>query len=102
VHGKGRVAGFRGHAGSGNDGESGPAKEREHEGIRVRVKGNHLDADVTVLATGDVSIPELGRTIQAKVGTAAERMLGMTVGTINYHVAGIQPAATASTIRNCS
>ena len=61
------------------------------------MRGNTLDADVVVLAASDVNIPELGRSIQAKISTAAERMLGMKAGAINVHVAGIQPATHDST-----
>jgi uncharacterized alkaline shock family protein YloU len=95
VQGKGRVAGFFPHGGSGNTDQSMPVKERERGGIRVRVQGNQIDVDVNVLATSDVNIPDLARSIQAKIRTA-ERMLGMTFGAINVHVAGIRPVTTTS------
>ena len=97
VLGKSKVAAFFPHTGTDDANESARVKEREHGGIKVRVRGNSLDADVIVLAASDVNIPELGRSIQSNISTAAERMLGMTVGAINVHVAGIESTANELT-----
>jgi uncharacterized alkaline shock family protein YloU len=61
----------------------------ETAGIRVRLRGDELDADVAIVVEPGSAIVELSRAIQQKVGAAAGRMLGMTVTGVNVYVADI-------------
>jgi uncharacterized alkaline shock family protein YloU len=61
----------------------------EAGGVRVRVVGDRIDADVSIVVARDANILDLGRAIQRRVGVAAGRMLGMTVAEVNVFVAGI-------------
>jgi len=67
----------------------------EDGGVRVRLAGDKIDVDVSVVIQPDVNIVELSRAIRRKVGVAAGRMLGMTVTDVNVYVAGIEPAPAA-------
>jgi uncharacterized alkaline shock family protein YloU len=61
----------------------------EAGGVRVRVAGERIEADVSIAVARGANILELGRAIQRRVGVAAGRMLGMTVAEVNVFVAGI-------------
>ena len=61
----------------------------ETAGLRVRIDGDRLDADVAIVVEPGQSIVELSRAIQQKVGAAAGRMLGMTVTDVNVFVADV-------------
>ena len=65
----------------------------ETAGIRLRLRGDRLDADVAVVIEPGVGLVDLSRAIQQKVGAAAGRMLGMTVTDVNVYVADIAVAA---------
>ena len=64
-------------------------KSYEAGGIGVRVAGDRIDADVSIVVRRGANILELSRTIQRRVGVAAGRMLGMTVTEVNVYVADI-------------
>lgn len=61
----------------------------EGGGIRVRIDGDRIDADVSIIIVPDINILELSRDIQRQVGIAVGRMLGMTVNQVNVYVAGV-------------
>jgi uncharacterized alkaline shock family protein YloU len=61
----------------------------EAPGLRVRLRGDRLDADVAIVVEPETGIVELSRAIQEKVGAAAGRMLGMTVTGVNVYVADV-------------
>jgi uncharacterized alkaline shock family protein YloU len=63
----------------------------EDGGVRVRLRGDQIDVDVSIVILPDANIVELSRAIRRKVGIAAGRMLGMTVTDVNIYVAGIDP-----------
>lgn len=72
-----------------------PGSVYERGGIRVRVDGDRLEADVSIRVGAGVSVLEVGRLIQRNVAVAASRMLGMTVSEVNVHVAEIEPAGAS-------
>ncbi len=84
----------RGGHGSSADQDT-TASTFEASGIRVRVHGSLIDADVTIVIVPDVNILELSRNIQRQVGVAVGRMLGMTVNEVNVYVAGVAAAPEA-------
>ena len=62
--------------------------------VRVTVAGDQIDADISLAVRHGTNISELASTIQRQVGTAAGRMLGMTVRTVNIYIDDIvDPAA---------
>ena len=61
----------------------------EAGGVRVRVAGDQIDADVSIVIEPDADIRALSEAIQRKVGIAAGRMLGMTVTDVNIYVADV-------------
>ena len=65
-------------------------KTVESGGVRVRVRGEWIDADVSIVVAGDVNILELSRLVQRNIGVAVARMLGMTVAEVNVFVAAIE------------
>jgi len=65
------------------------AKSYEAGGIAVRVAGDQIDADVSIVVRRGANILELSRAIQRRVGVAAGRMLGLTVTEVNVFVADI-------------
>ena len=67
----------------------------EGGGIRVRIDGDRIDADVSIVIACDLNILDLSRTIQRQVGIAVGRMLGMTVNEVNVYVASVSPAKDA-------
>jgi uncharacterized alkaline shock family protein YloU len=69
-------------------------KTYEHGGVRVRIAGDRIDADLSIVIARGANVVELGRLIQQRVGEAAGRMLGMTVNEVNVHVAGIGDGET--------
>ena len=71
--------------------EAGPrsAKTYEAGGVTVRVAGDRIDADVSIVVHRGANVSELGRAIQRRVGLAAGRMLGMTVTEVNVYVTDI-------------
>ncbi len=79
----------RGGHGSTGD-QSVPISSFEDGGIRVRVNGDRIDADVSIVIVPDVNILDLSRDIQRQVGIAVGRMLGMTVNEVNVYVAGVK------------
>ncbi|CAA9540896.1 MAG: hypothetical protein AVDCRST_MAG49-853 [uncultured Thermomicrobiales bacterium] len=64
----------------------------EEGGVRVRLAGDQIDVDVSIVIQPDANIVELSRAIRREVGAAAGRMLGMTVTDVNVYVASIEPA----------
>lgn len=78
-----------------------PRKTRqpqEHEGksyddgkVRVGVRGDRIDADIAVSVRHGTNIARLSNTIQAQVGRAVERMLGMTASSVNIYIDAIVP-----------
>ncbi len=64
----------------------------EEGGVRVRLAGDQIDVDVSIVIQPDANIVELSQAIRRKVGAAAGRMLGMTVTDVNVYVASIEPA----------
>jgi uncharacterized alkaline shock family protein YloU len=71
------------------DGEQAP-RVFERGGVRVTVRGSQLDADIAIDVKQGTNVRELGRAIQRRVGVAAQRMLGLSVGEVNVHVADIE------------
>lgn len=67
----------------------------EDRGVRVRVEGDRIDADVSIVVEGEASIPSLSRRLRREVGVAVGRMLGMTVGEVNVFVANIDDSPDA-------
>jgi uncharacterized alkaline shock family protein YloU len=78
------------HAGASESG----ATAYESAGIRVRLRGDRLDADVAIVVESGASVVDASRAIQQKVGAAVGRMLGMAVTGVNVYVADVAaPAA---------
>lgn len=75
-----------GHGSTADD--RAPVSSFEGGGIRVRVNGDRIDADVSIVIAPDVNILDLSRDIQRQVGIAVGRMLGMIVNEVNVYVAG--------------
>ena len=69
------------------------ARAYESAGIRVRLEGDRLDADVGIVIAPGAGVLDLSRAIQQKVGAAAGRMLGLTVTGVNVYVADVTAAS---------
>ncbi len=81
------------HAPSSERRSDATAGSYEDGGVRVRVTGDQIEAEVSIVVRRGVNILELSRAIQRGVGVTAGRMLGMTVAEVNVYVAGIEGEA---------
>lgn len=59
------------------------------EGVRIRVEGDQVFADLFVVLDHDVNVRKVSRTIQNDVSRAILEMVGMEVGKINVHIEDI-------------
>ena len=58
-------------------------------GVRIRVEGDQVSADLYVILDHDINVREVSRTIQHDVSRAISEMVGMEVGRINVHIEDI-------------
>jgi len=56
------------------------------EGVRIRVEGDKVFADLYVILEYDVNARDVSRNIQYEVSRAISEMVGMEVGRINVHI----------------
>jgi uncharacterized alkaline shock family protein YloU len=70
----------------------------EHEGktyddgkVRVAVHGDRIESDIAVAIRQGVNVTKMTAAIQAQVGRAVERMLGMTASSVNIYIDSIVP-----------
>jgi len=61
----------------------------EAGGVRVRLRGNDIEADVSVKLRPGASVAIVSRTLRRDVGVAVNQMLGLSVTVVNVFVAGI-------------
>jgi uncharacterized alkaline shock family protein YloU len=59
------------------------------EGVRIRIEGDHVFADLYVILDHDVNVREVSRNIQYEVSRAISEMVGMEVGRVNVHIEDI-------------
>lgn len=60
-----------------------------HQGVRIRVEENMVDADIFVILNAGHNIRKVSRDIQREVARSIIKMVGMEVGTINVHIEDI-------------
>ncbi len=62
-----------------------------HRGARVQLRedGTTLDIDLFLVLLAGNSAPEVGREVQRRVADAVERMLGLSVGSIDVHISEV-------------
>lgn len=65
-------------------------KTYQRGGVKVRIDGDTIAADITITIQTGAKVPVIGTTVQTRVATAVERMLGMRVTDINVHVVDIE------------
>lgn len=75
-------------------GDEARGKSVESGGVRVRIYGEWIDVDVSIVVTADANIMELSRLVQRTIGVAFGRMLDMTVAEVNVYVADIATSTT--------
>lgn len=59
------------------------------EGVRIRIEGDQVFADIYVILDHDVNVREVSRNIQNDISRAISEMVGMEVGRINVHIEDI-------------
>lgn len=59
------------------------------EGVRIRIEGDRVFADLYVILDHDVNVREVSRNIQYEVSRAISEMVGMEVGRVNVHIEDI-------------
>ncbi len=67
------------------------------EGVRIRVEGDLVFADLYVILDNDINVREVSRNIQNDVSRAISEMVGMEVGRINVHIEDIYYPAEMET-----
>jgi uncharacterized alkaline shock family protein YloU len=60
------------------------------EGVRIRIEGDRVYADLHVILDHDVNVREISRIIQNEVSRSISEMVGMEVGRVNVHIEDIQ------------
>ncbi|HXF86261.1 MAG TPA: Asp23/Gls24 family envelope stress response protein [Anaerolineales bacterium] len=60
-----------------------------HDGVRIEVEDNLVNADLYLILKQDVNIREVSRNVQQQVARALHEMIGMDVGSINIHIEDI-------------
>ena len=64
-------------------------KRKIHDGVRIEVEDNIVNAEIYVILDPDVNIREVGRNIQEQVARAIHEMIGMEIGQIEIHIEDI-------------
>jgi uncharacterized alkaline shock family protein YloU len=57
--------------------------------VRVAVRGDRIETDIAVAIRHGTNVAKLTGNIQAQVGQAVERMLGMTASSVNIYIDAI-------------
>ena len=60
-----------------------------HDGVRIEVEDNLIDADLYIILKPDVNIREVSRNVQRQVARAIQEMIGMEIGSIDIHIENI-------------
>lgn len=60
--------------------------DKDNEGVRLKVKGDTVTADLYIVIERDLSIKEVSHKVQNQVARAITEMVGMKVGNVNIHV----------------
>ena len=64
-------------------------KKNLAKGVRVKIKKNKMEVELSVLMAYGYTIPEMGKSIQEGVKNAIESMTGLEVASVNVNVGGI-------------
>ena len=64
-------------------------KRGVHDGVRIEVDDNVVDASLYLVLKQNVNIREVSRNVQAQVARAIQEMIGMEVGGIDIHIEDI-------------
>lgn len=65
-------------------------KDNLTKGIVVKQEDDMLDIDLYIIVSYGTKISEVSRNVQAKVKTALNQMIGLTVDSINIYVQGVR------------
>lgn len=69
---------------------SGPkSKKNISKGVKVKIQDNNAICDVSLSVNFGENIKEVATKVQQNVKRSIESMLGLTVGTVNVHVIGV-------------
>lgn len=60
-----------------------------HDGVRIEVEDNVVNASLYLVLKQDVNIREVSRNVQAQVARAIQEMIGMEIGGIDIHIEDI-------------
>lgn len=60
-----------------------------HDGVRIEVEDNVVNASLYLVLKKDVNIREVSRNVQAQVARAIQEMIGMDIGSIDIHIEDI-------------
>ena len=64
-------------------------RKTAYKGVRVSVENGRADIELHVVVAFGHKIPELAQRIQTRVKSDVERIVGLTVNTVNVHIQGI-------------
>lgn len=65
------------------------ARKTAYRGVRLTIEDGRAEIELYVVVTFGYKIPELAQRIQSRVKSEVERMIGLTVDTVNVHIQGI-------------
>ncbi len=60
------------------------------QGVKIKVEDNSVAVDLYIIVETDVSMLNLGHTIQAEVARAINDMVGMHVKEVNIHIQDVE------------
>lgn len=60
------------------------------KGVKVDIKGNNVNVDLSIVMEYGFNIPQTCQVVQGKVKTAIENMTGLTVEDVNIRIASVK------------
>lgn len=64
-------------------------RKAAYQGVRLTIADGCVDVELYVIVRFGSKIPELAQSVQRRVKSAVETMVGLTVNTVNVHIQGI-------------
>ena len=76
--------------GSCGPGLLGLVRRRGQHGISLRLMDDGLHADIDLIVRQGVNVVEVGNRVQAEIGKAVDKMVGLTVKEVNVRIVDVR------------
>lgn len=61
-------------------------QRKVHQGVRIEIEDDKVNADIYVIMKRDINIRDVSRNIQQSVSRAISEMVGMEIGRVDIHI----------------